>query len=113
MLCATLLLAWQSLVPLWLAVAIIGRGVVIVAGALAYRRAFGKVDIAPMLLSKLNTVVEFAMLIAVMAVAADWLRALRWLDALFALTLATVLASGAQYVWTWGRKAIAARRSRG
>ncbi len=113
MLVATLILAWQSLVPLWLAVAIIARDVVIVAGALAYRRLVGKVDIAPTLLSKLNTVVEFAMLIAVMAVAADWLRAPRWLEALFALTLATVLASGGQYVWIWGRKAIAARRARG
>jgi len=113
MLVATLMLAWLSLVPLWLAIAIIARDVVIVAGALAYRGLVGKVDIAPTLLSKLNTVVEFAMLIAVMAVAADWLRAPRWLEALFALTLATVLASGGQYVWIWGRKAIAARRARG
>ena len=113
MLVATLILAWQSLVPLWLAVAIIARDVVIVAGALAYRGLVGKVDIAPTLASKLNTVVEFAMLLATMAAAAGWLRAPRWLEALFALTLATVLASGAQYVWIWGRKAIAERRVRG
>ena len=111
MLVTTLMLAWQSLVPVWLAVAIIARDLVIVAGALAYRRLFGKVDIAPTLLSKLNTVVEFAMLLATMAAAAGWLTAPRSLEALFALTLATVLASGAQYVWVWGRKAIAGRRA--
>jgi cardiolipin synthase len=112
MLVATLMLAWQSLIPLWLAIAIIGRDVVIVAGALAYRRLVGKVDIAPTLASKLNTVVEFAMLIAAMAAAAGWLQAPQALETLFVLTLATVLASGAQYVWIWGRKAIAARRAR-
>ena len=112
MLVATLMLAWQSLIPLWLAIAIIGRDVVIVAGALAYRRLVGKIDIAPTLASKLNTVVEFAMLLAAMAAAAGWLQAPRVLEALFALTLATVLASGAQYVWIWGRKAIAEHRAR-
>ena len=64
------------------------------------------------LLSKLNTVVEFAMLLATMAVAAGWLKAPRALEALFAITLATVLASGAQYVWVWGRLALAGRRGR-
>jgi cardiolipin synthase len=113
MLVTTLVLAWQSLVPLWLAAAIIARDVVIAAGALAYRRLLGKVDIAPTLLSKLNTVVEFAMLLATMAAAAGWLPSSRWLEALFAFTLATVLASGAQYVWVWGRKALAERRARG
>src|SRR5262249_41119299 len=37
MLVATALLTWQGLVPIWLAVAIIGRDIVIVSGALAYR----------------------------------------------------------------------------
>jgi cardiolipin synthase len=110
MLVATLMLAWQSLVPVWLAAAIVARDGVIVAGALAYRRLVGKVDIAPTFLSKLNTAVEFAMLLATMAAAAGWLPVARQLEALFALTLATVLASGAQYVWIWGRKATASRR---
>jgi cardiolipin synthase len=113
MLVATVMLAWQSLVPLWLAIAIVARDVVIVAGALAYRTLVGKIDIAPTLLSKLNTTVEFAMLIATMAAAAGWLSASRWIEALFAVTLATVLASGAQYVWIWSRKAMAERRARG
>src|SRR6266436_7295619 len=34
---ATVVLAWQSQIPIWLAVAIIGRDVVIVVGALVYR----------------------------------------------------------------------------
>ena len=108
---ATMLLAWQGRVPLWLAAAIIGRDAVIVGGAIAWRLARGKLTIKPTYLSKANTVFEFAVLVLVMAVAARWIESGRWLDALFAIVLITVVASGAQYVWIWGRAAIASRRA--
>ena len=41
MLVATVLLAWQVLMPIWLAIAIVVRDIVIVAGALAYRMVRG------------------------------------------------------------------------
>jgi len=59
--------------------------------------------------SKLNTVLEFGLLVLVMAVAAGWIESGDWLEALFFVVLATVIASGAQYVWVWGRKALDAR----
>ena len=105
MFAATLLLAWQGLLPIWLAVAIVLRDVVIVGGALAYRYRHGHVDIAPTFLSKVNTFIEFGVLLVVMAGGAGWLDAGDWMPAVFALVLATVVASGAQYVWIWGWKA--------
>jgi cardiolipin synthase len=111
---ATVMLAWQELMPLWLAVAIVLRDVVIVSGALAYRAALGHVEIAPTWLSKVNTFIEFGVLLTVMAHAADWFDASAWLPAVFVLVLVTVLASGGQYVWVWGRKAVReARREAG
>jgi len=62
-------------IPIWLAVAIIGRDVVIVVGALGYRIARGHLDIKPTRLSKVNTAIEFAVLLLVMAVAAGWIAA--------------------------------------
>ena len=47
MLVATVLLAWQALIPIWLAIAIVVRDIVIVLGALAYRAALGHLDISP------------------------------------------------------------------
>jgi cardiolipin synthase len=44
---ATVLLAWQGLLPLWLAAAIIGRDIVIVAGVIAYRLIFEPPDMKP------------------------------------------------------------------
>ena len=111
MLVATVLLAWQTLIPMWLAIAIVARDVVIVVGALAYRAALGSVDIAPTRLSKLNTVIEFTVLLLVMAAAARWIDARAWMPAVFSIVLVTVVASGVQYVWVWGRKAFIERRT--
>jgi cardiolipin synthase len=110
MLVATLLLAWQQLVPPWLAIAIIARDVVIVAGALMYRAALGHIEIAPTRLSKINTFLEFSVLLLVMATAAGWIGRAVWMPALFIVVLLTVAASGAQYVWLWARKAFSERR---
>ena len=112
---ATVMLAWQGLLPLWLAAAIVLRDVVIVSGALVYRARIGHVEIAPTALSKINTFIEFGALLLVMAHAAAWIDMSVWLPAVFVLVLATVLASGVQYVWIWGWKAAreARREARG
>ena len=88
------------------------RDVVIVAGAFAYRAALGHIDIAPTWLSKINTVLEFALLAAIMAGRAGWIDTVPWITAAFAITGATVVGSGVQYVWMWGRKALREHASR-
>jgi cardiolipin synthase (CMP-forming) len=103
---ATVLLAIAKLIPLWLAVAIITRDVIIVAGALAYRAVLGHVEMKPTFLSKLNTFIEFGVLLLVMATAAGWFSIGAWLPVVFTIVFATVIASGMQYVWVWGRKAV-------
>jgi cardiolipin synthase len=110
MLTVTIILVWQGLLPVWLAAAIVLRDVVIVAGALAYHRIVGNVEMAPTWLSKLNTVLEFTVLAAVIADAAALIDDREWLPLMFAAVLATVAASGAQYVWIWGRRAWASVR---
>jgi cardiolipin synthase len=107
---ATVLLAWQGLLPLWLAAAIVLRDIVIAGGAIAYRLLVGHVAMEPTWLSKINTALEFAALAGVLAHAATLIDGSAWLPALFAVVFVTVTASGAQYVWVWGRKAAAAGR---
>lgn len=111
MLTVTLVLAWQGLLPLWFAAAIVLRDIVIVGGAIAYHRLIGPVEMSPTWLSKLNTVLEFAALAAVLADAAGLFEISTQLPALFAIVFATVVASGVQYVWIWGRRALSLRRS--
>jgi cardiolipin synthase len=111
MLVATILLAWQMLLPLWLAIAIVARDIVIVVGALLYRLARGRLKIAPTRLSKVNTVIEFTALLLVMAIAAGWIKTGVWMQTAFLVVFMTVVASGVQYVWVWGHKAISGRRT--
>jgi cardiolipin synthase len=102
---ATVILAMQDLVPLWLAVAIVLRDVVIVVGAGVFRAITGAIEFKPTLLSKVNTALEFALLLAVMANAAGWIDAMTLLTPAFLVVFATVIASGLHYVWAWGLKA--------
>jgi cardiolipin synthase len=111
MLSVALALAAQSMIPLWLAAAIVLRDVLIVGGALAYHIVVGRYDMAPSWLSKINTAVEFAALSAVLADGAGVIEVEALLPALFGLLLATLVGSGAQYVWVWGRRALLARRT--
>jgi cardiolipin synthase len=106
MLTVTLTLAAQGLLPLWLVAAIVVRDAVIVGGGLAYHYMVGRYDMAPTLLSKLNTALEFLTLAAVLGSAAGIAGTGAATPALFALLMATILASGTQYVWVWGRRAI-------
>ena len=112
MLTVTLVLASQALIPVWLAIAIVVRDLVIVGGAVAFHFVVGRVDMAPSWLSKFNTVLEFTVLSALLADAARVVEVTRLLPPLFVLMMATILASGAHYVWVWGRKAVDSRRSR-
>jgi cardiolipin synthase (CMP-forming) len=106
MLAAALLLAQQGWLPWWFAVLLIGRDVLIVAGALAYHFVVGHVEMAPTWLSKLNTLVEFVLLTLMLALAAGHIDEGAWFLVLLYGCTATVVASGAHYVWTWGRRAL-------
>ena len=108
-----LVLTFQALVPLWLTLAMVVRDTVIVAGAFAYHRLFGEVEIQPTWLGKLHTVAAFALFIGVLANAARLIEITNYLPIFFLLVLVFALGSLAQYVWLWGKKAEreAARRA--
>lgn len=112
MLAVTLVLAGQALVPVWLAGAIVVRDLVIVGGAIAFHVVVGRVDMEPSWLSKFNTVLEFSVLAALLADAAQAIEVSAWLPPLFVLLMCTLIASGLHYVFVWSRKALQARRGR-
>lgn len=107
MMIVAILLSAQGLLPIWLAVVIVLRDAIIVAGAVAYRFVVGHIEMAPTRLSKANTFLEFGVLALVMAQAGELVAAGRWPMPLFLLLFASVLVSGAHYVWVWRRKALA------
>jgi cardiolipin synthase len=103
--CGIVTLAWLEHFPLWLMAAILLRDAMIIGGALAYRRLTGKLEMAPLFISKVNTTVQLTLALAILATASGmaWLTAA--LPLLIWLTLFTTLVSGVQYVRIWSGRA--------
>jgi cardiolipin synthase len=98
-------LAWQGLVPVWLVLAVILRDLVIVTGALFYHFGVEAVEAAPIPVSKLNTVLQILLVVLVIADAGPLPVPDGSTAVMVWACFATVVVSGAQYVWIWGHKA--------
>jgi cardiolipin synthase len=98
---------WLELVPWWLTAAAVARDVMIGGGALIYRVWFGPLRGRPTILSKLNTVAQITVLSAAMLAAASGFPPAEVVLALAGAALVTTLASGADYLTTFTRRALA------
>lgn len=101
-------LAAVGILPVWLAAVVIGRDLVIVGGAAAYRLFIGPLMFQPTWLSKINMGLQIVFLVVMLAHALQpWLSALA-IESLIILVAIMALASGLQYVLLWSRKAATA-----
>ena len=100
-----MLLATLRLVPVWLTAVAVGRDIVIVLGAIAYRLCIGPVEWHPSSISKLNTLCQATFITGVIAkegiaLPPDWVVLM-----LGSLTFVTAVISGIDYVLRYGRSA--------
>lgn len=95
-------LAWLGLVPWWLAIAIVGRDLVILTGAGAWYRRMGSIEMEPTWLSKANTFVQISIVYLVLADAAGIVRISPAFPVLFVISFVLTLVSGLHYVVVWG-----------
>ena len=106
-----LLLTYTGFIPVWLAVIVIARDLIILTGATVYHLLFGEYEFAPTLLGKFSTASQFTLVIVMLVdLSLTDLPALL-LTALIWLVFAVSSLSGIDYVYTWTRKAISAKRS--
>lgn len=93
-------------VPSWLLVLVLGRDAVIVAGAFAYHFLIGPVEGQPTRISKLTTVLQIVLALALLVRLAGGPVAATWIDAgMWVVALAT-FASGLDYVLRWSARAM-------
>ncbi len=98
-------LAYLGNIPVWLAIVVILRDVIIVAGSFIYHYLVTRLEGEPTAISKLNTGLEFAFLIFVMSQAGfGWPDDIT-ITVLGAAVLVTVVISGYDYVSNWIRSA--------
>ena len=93
-------LAAVDILPDWLAILVVFRDVVIVGGVLVLAVLGQPAQIRPLLISKINTVLQLGLVAVVLMLAGFHLTApAPLLLALIWAVAATTLASGASYVW--------------
>jgi len=102
-------LGWVGALPLWLVLLVILRDVVIVTGAICYHWLIEPFDAAPMTLSKLNTVTQILLVLAVIVDQGLLALPTALVGSLVSVVAATTILSGASYVWTWGQRAVTRR----
>tara|TARA_B100001057_G_scaffold475062_1_gene541428 strand:+ start:2073 stop:2549 length:477 start_codon:yes stop_codon:yes gene_type:complete len=99
-----IILAYSEHIPLWLAVAVILRDVIIILGAIAYNFLVGPVQGEPTRVSKINTALQLLFLLFALSRAGfGWPNDVL-LTIMSVVVLATVIISGIDYIWSWSRR---------
>jgi cardiolipin synthase len=106
----------QGHLPLWLVFIVIGRDVCIVGGAATYRLLFGAIEFAPTLISKANTAAQITVLLLILVELCGFGPLSEFVGRVvdpwsFYLLAALAIVSGADYVFTWSRRAVTVSRS--
>lgn len=102
---AILALGWLNELPGWLVVLVILRDIMILGGAVAYHLLVERFQAAPLLISKLNTLMQLT-LVCTIIIHYGLISLPAWLLAgLIYFTALTTLWSGAAYIWRWGYRA--------
>lgn len=95
-----------NILPWWLVVLVFLRDLTISFGVLAwYHFIQSKPDFKPTMLSKINTLLQLALLTCCLFNLAFAKISPAWIETLILLTTATTTYTYIDYVWTWGRKA--------
>ena len=98
--------------PQWLTWLVVGRDVVIVAGAIAYHNLIGRISAQPTLFSKFTTCIQITYVLAQLVDLSSGLSLPHTLlQALIWITAGCTVVSGLQYVAIWSAKAARARQS--
>ena len=102
-----LVLGYMGHIPAWLVILVFFRDLIIVGGALLVHTLTGKLEMQPLMISKLNTVAQFVLPAYVLArlgmgVEVDMIQTI-----LIYAVAATTALSGAAYVVIWARRAAA------
>ena len=99
-------LTYMGFIPMWLAIVVIGRDLIIVSGAVSYHLLYGAYEFSPTWLGKISTTCQFLLVIlylvhlSLVPVPADILLGGCW----WVFVVSSL--SGLDYVVSWTRKAL-------
>ncbi|MCW8915651.1 MAG: CDP-alcohol phosphatidyltransferase family protein [Magnetovibrio sp.] len=88
-------------IPTWLVILVVFRDLAIVGGALLFETMTHSLTMQPLMISKINTTLQIALVSAVMAMVGYGIELDGALDLLVALTAAATVLSGLAYAVVW------------
>lgn len=102
-----LALGFQGYLPSWLVILVVSRDLLIVGGVLlTYALSDARPHVAPLWISKLNTVMQILLAAQVLAMVGHGIPDREATMVMSAIVAVTTLASGAAYLWRWTRAAV-------
>jgi cardiolipin synthase len=99
--------SWLDIAPWWVAAVAIARDVTIGVGALIFRLWFGPLHGRPTAISKVNTAMQMAYLLALILASASGFPPRGLIEVLAAVVVLTTLVSGIDYVGRFLQRAFA------
>lgn len=99
-----------GLVPWWLLAVIAARDLFLIGGGLYYYFTIGPFAARPTSLSKINTFLQIALVLLVVADAAYGLFSAKWMEHFMLVVLVSTALSGMDYAWNRGRLVVTGRR---
>ncbi len=106
LICAYIMLGYQGYLPVWLVILVVFRDVLIIGGALLYQVLTNRLSMHPMMISKVNTVAQIILVALALGGLGMGYELGQLIGILVYVVAVTTVASGAVYVWTWGRMAM-------
>ena len=95
-----------GIIPWWLTIIIVLRDVVIISGVVFYYKNIQKITMSPSIVSKINTFMQILLVLVLLLNQIYFLFEQLWMQYFFYIVLTTTLLSGADYIWTWGIRAL-------
>lgn len=93
--------------PSWLVILVVFRDGLILFGASLYHLLYQRLEMEPLLISKLNTTAQFLLALGVLGFLGFGVQDMTPVHAMVYVVAATTFASGSAYVVVWGRRALA------
>jgi len=107
-----LALGYIGSLPLWLVAIVIGRDLIIITGAIIYRYLIEEPEYSATFISKLNTLLQLALVTFVIFNQVYHLIPQRALDIFMYVVASTTVSSLLDYIWLWGRRAYLVKRDK-
>ena len=95
----------EGLLPTWLVILVVFRDILIVGGALLFQTVTQSLTMQPLMISKVNTVLQLGLVVGVLWTQAYGIEDGIVLDVMGYIVAVTTLWSGVLYVATWSRRA--------